>query len=534
MAVEIYVHELASNTPDARVSTHVAGLATVASHLQLGTNEVCRRMKLGESLNRMVYNAMFGPGVMKVGVCSSWGKHMTDARMRYGMTFAETVDLDDLVVDMRAKSLHQQRFMGDRYTLPYSHVTESGDYENTKDLVPTYQREFNDAGDMRVSAMSHAFGAIEDEDEVVELWDIWLPRDGVIVTLPVSDTSSSVFGEPIKIVEWQGRDEGPYHWLSFHDVPSNIMPLPPVSLLRDLHDASNALLRKLIRQAERQKTIGITSASATKDAEEIKQADDGDIIRADRPKETGEVKFGGADQVTLAMFLQLRQLFSYAGGNLDAIGGLGPQSETLGQDRLISESASRRMKKMSARTVAVATEIVRDIARWEIWTNPGVAVETQRVVPGFNDVAVPVVVSQNTLRGDFTDFNFSISIHSMVDRSPEELLQFGFSFIDRLAPIWPMLAEQGISLNVESLIDFAATAVNFPELRRFFTYQNPSIPQRGMFGDSPVKPGATKRTYERISRSAATRDGTEKSMMAALVGAGGPSNKPSGQKGIGI
>ena len=63
----------------------------------------------------------------------------------------------------------------------------------------------------------------------------------------------------------------------------------------------------------------------------------------DDPQSINTFKFGGIDQQNLAFLLQVKNLFNYYGGNIDTLGGLGPQSSTVGQDRLISESASRRL-----------------------------------------------------------------------------------------------------------------------------------------------------------------------------------------------
>ena len=63
----------------------------------------------------------------------------------------------------------------------------------------------------------------------------------------------------------------------------------------------------------------------------------------DDPQNVNTYKFGGIDDKNLAFLLQVKTLFNYYGGNIDSLGGLGPQTGTVGQDKLIAESASRRL-----------------------------------------------------------------------------------------------------------------------------------------------------------------------------------------------
>ena len=51
--------------------------------------------------------------------------------------------------------------------------------------------------------------------------------------------------KPVRIVEWEGPENGPFHTLSLTcEVPDNIMPVSPAMNLKPLSDLVNGLLRK--------------------------------------------------------------------------------------------------------------------------------------------------------------------------------------------------------------------------------------------------------------------------------------------------
>ena len=78
------------------------------------------------------------------------------------------------------------------------------------------------------------------DPNIVELRDIWLPREQLIITV-----ETGKLGPSLRVLEWDGPHSGPYRFLRFNEVPGNTMPLPPVALWRDLHDLANVLFRKL-------------------------------------------------------------------------------------------------------------------------------------------------------------------------------------------------------------------------------------------------------------------------------------------------
>jgi len=89
------------------------------------------------------------------------------------------------------------------------------------------------------------------------LWDVWLPKEGLLVTM--ADQSG---GPALRIVPWEGPEHGPFLLLGFDVVPGNIMPVAPGAHLLGLARLLNRMMRKLGDQADRQKIVTLVSRAA--------------------------------------------------------------------------------------------------------------------------------------------------------------------------------------------------------------------------------------------------------------------------------
>jgi hypothetical protein len=87
----------------------------------------------------------------------------------------------------------------------------------------------------------------------VDLVDLYLPREGLICTLPYQQGATA--DKFLAQSEYVGPDSGPYHMLAFTPVSDNILPVAPVSIWYDLHVLGNRIARKLARQADASKRV---------------------------------------------------------------------------------------------------------------------------------------------------------------------------------------------------------------------------------------------------------------------------------------
>lgn len=519
LMVNTYLRHLAAKAPEVEIRTIYEELKPMAYTFELAVNHLIgKEIGLVATLRRMVLDAIFGIGVVKVGLNRSRTVEIGGFMHDIGQPFADTVSLDDWVFDTSAKRWESITFAGDRYRIPLETVRNCDIYDRAaREKVKAVEMlQYDEEGEERVSSLGGDGSNADEFKDHTELWDIWLPQEGVLITVPSEDDTLI-----LREVAWEGPESGPYYLLNYSEVPDNIMPLSNVSLLMDLHLLVNKVFEKVSNQALRQKRIGMVRPGGEKDAERIVNAPDGSVIRTDDPKNVGEMVFGGADGTSLAFALQGRDLFTWLGGNIDALAGLSPQADTVGQERLILGNASKRLSDMADRTQVVATSIIEALA-WYLWSDPLIELPLVKRVEGVN-VDIPTVFSADALEGDFLDYNFKIQAHSMQQLTPsEKWAQLMAVMQGAVFPILPMIQEQGGSIDVAKLLEIAAKNTNMPELREIVKFPGQLPPRLTPIGQAPahraMQSPVTTRREERISRPGATRQGKDSAVMQALMG----------------
>ena len=298
------------------------------------------------------------------------------------------------------------------------------------------------------------------------------------------------------------------------------MPLPPGSLLTSLNRTLNALYRKMIRQAQRQKTLGLYRAGEQDDAKKIQDASDGELIGVSNPDTVTQVSYGGASQENLAFALQVRQAFGEIAGNIDALGGLGPQAETARQDAMLAQTVSKKAAKMSLVVVDATTEVLKSLIH-HILTDPARTYTATRPISGTSiELLAELVPGDRPFTLD--DFRIEVQPYSMTYRSPQErAADLKGIFVELIFPMLPTFQEQGINVKIQSLFELLAKYMDLPELYQLFEFTAPTM----LPGDDQIQqPQVSHRTYERINRSASTSRGNAATMMQLAAG-GNPQPK---------
>jgi hypothetical protein len=315
-----------------------------------------------------------------------------------------------------------------------------------------------------------------------------------------------------------------YYILGYNSVPDNIMPLAPASLLIDMHVLANNLFRKLARQAERQKTNLLVDQTSTDDGTRIVDASDGEAIVTRNPDKCKEARYGGIDNANFGFFTNVRDLYSYFAGNLDTLGGLSPQADTLGQDKLLAESASERIQAMRETTLEFTTNICRDLA-WYLWTDPLIELPLYKRIKGSN-IEIPVSFNPEDRQGDFLNYNFSIVPFSMQEETPAtKMSKFTNIWQTYILPMLPIIQQTGGQLNTEEILALLSQYYDFPEIENIIMMVDQSIQNYNRqnmppVGNPPTKSPHTTRTYERVNRQGATSNSKNGALMTALFGGG--------------
>jgi hypothetical protein len=509
-AVEIYTNQLVAREPGVMVTTNYRSLKSTAAVFELAINQTIRRMRLQKPLADWVLEALFGLGVLKLGtpMASDIIGHEP------GDIVAEAVAFDDFVYDTTATSLEKAWFFADRFQIARERLMTDGSYDRTAVARLTRADKITTDTDGEAKSLSLS---IDDEGssrtrsihELVELHDVYLPWTNEMVTL---DVKAKIV---LRRQQWGGARKGPYHFLGFKTVPGNAMPLSPLSLLYDLHDIVNRLYRKAVRQAERQKTVPYFQGGSEKDATRVKSAGDGEMIRIDRQQMLGEMRFGGADQPTLAIALQSKQFFNLMGGNLEALGGLGAQSETLGQDELLAQTASQKINQMKDVVLLATGDVIRDIAGY-LWNDRLYEPVLVQTIPG-TDLEAPVQFTAEDRMGDFLDYNFRIDPTSMGPQGPMARHQSLQAWLQGyVLPLAQLATQQGIEPDIEPILREGAQALGRGDVDALLRFTNGAqTPAPGP--SSPPKPASTVRTQVRVNRPGTTAQSQERAMISDLM-----------------
>ena len=519
LAVTIYNMSLAARCPRALVVPRVSSLKAEAATLGLALNHLAKEIRLGTALRRAVRDALFGMAVVEVGSAAGRTVEIDGEPVDVGQPFADNVSLDDFVADMSAKNWERVEFMGHTYRVPLVDLQDNEFYD--QDVVRTLEslgmdREDIPAGE-RASDTGTGRKEYSDETEYrkhVDLLQLYLPYENLIVTVPAGGN----WDKPLNMYEWQGPERGPYHLLGFGEVPDNLMPLAPVDLWLDLHYLANRLFVKLGRQADRQKNIGGVAPEAASDAEKIIQATDGELINIKHPEGIKAIRLGGIDPQNLGFLLQIQDIFSYFGGNLDAIGGLGAMSETVGQDQLLTASASKRIQYMQDTVYEFAGGIEEALA-WYLMYNP--LIELPLIKQTASGREIPVTYRAWEREGDYLDYNYEIVPYSMQYESPRQRLNGLLTIFTQLfIPLAPVMAQQGIGINYQALSRQVSELSNLPELNDLliFSQPAPNPGEIGPVGQPPRQSPVTRRENVRINRSGATLGGKRQILAQALFG----------------
>lgn len=498
LGVDIFQRGLASHLPQALVTSQYEELSPSAADFEIVLNRRIMRMKLQAALNICAVEALFTMGVMCVGIA-------VESAFDAGNVFAEPVLFPDLVLDMNAKSWEQQTYVGHDFLVSLDWVRESPLFEGRD------RDRFIRSVDARLRNGDEDWQQTRREDylDLVTLRQLYLPNSNRILICDPQGSSRL----PLLYDEWEGPPRGPYHELSFRKVPGNLFPLAPVPMWEDLDEIINRSYTKAARQSIRSKTIGLSRSPD--DAKTINDASDGEVVDVLDVGAVEEKTFGGANQSLLGMVQLSKMLLVYLGGNWDALGGLAPQSGTLGQDELLVAGAGGRMKDMQMRTIEFQSQIIEDIAFWT-WEDPLADEKFTKTIEGTR-FGVPGEWNPESRQGEFFDYNFEVNPYSLINRSPTEQANELIQVLTQvLLPSMPYMTEQS-PVDWEFFYKLLARYKHLPELNQIIRWpQGASLPESSP--ETPRMPSQTTRRYERVNRPGTSRSGTDAALAQLLFG----------------
>ena len=526
--VNVVARQLAPKSPRAMLSTFTTQAKPIVHAEQQWLNKEIEKTNLSRTFDRAIRDALFGMGIIKVGIATPADSAGFSWEVDAGEPFAQSVDFDDIVFDLHARTWEEVTFIGHRFRRPLEVVKADRNYQRgRKDLQASQDSLYNQHGDPKVSIIGRTvYQSSEQEfEDHVDLWEIYLPRHKAIVTLIADDNGECRLcedGEPLREQGWMGPDHGPYHLLGYGIIPGNLMFKAPLQDLADQAEFINVLYRKIIRQCDRQKTLLLVAGAADADGKRTIDADDGEAIRVDNPERVKEVSFGGPSQLNWGVFVDAIQRFNFIAGNIESSGGLSPQSHTATQDKMLSQSASGAIQDKQEYTVNFVEEVLTSLC-WFYHHHPTKVQKSQYSLAGNSGLSITrAITPQQRQSVPWEDMDVSLDVYSMKQSTPDsranDLQQVVQTII---APMMQSLQQQGIMFDVNAFLQKIGTYKDMPDLADIITIREPPTGDGGGTGagagDGAPKPAETTRNYVRTSQSARTPGGTDKGLAAQLM-----------------
>ncbi|GAG53622.1 unnamed protein product, partial [marine sediment metagenome] len=387
--------------------------------LGLAIDKTERDIKLKQTLRAWIVEAIFAWGIVKTGIAAS-GETLEfgDTRVDPGRIYTSLVNLDDFVFDPVCTEIEKSTFLGDRIRVPRQLLLDTDGYDH--DLVKQLpMSRYNISGRVENLTKDNAgqmeMYTLQDFVDVVELW---VPEANAIVTIP--DPTQIKFDRYIRLKDYYGPKEGPYTFLSFTPpVPNNPLPVASVSLWYDLHRMANRVFKKTMNQADRQKDIVLYNPAQADEAQDIKEADDGDIIASQDPKGINVVSFGGQNRNNEMMLQQLQMWYNYISGNPDQMAGNIPTAakgkETATRSSILQSNANISIEDARGILYDKTAEIGQKIG-WFLHTDPLINLPLTKRVTGGQQLQLWLTPEQRI--GDFLKFTFKIIARSMSRLDP--------------------------------------------------------------------------------------------------------------------
>jgi hypothetical protein len=527
---QIVGRALVSQNPRYLLSTFDRDKKPDAAKAMAWANDRVEEMDLADALRRCVVDALFGFGVMKVALARPDDAMASGWQVQAGMPFAEPIDLDDFLIDTKATRFRQATWVAHRYRLPRAAAEERFGRKAAGDLPDDELREHNATGDQRIATLGRSQEGDDEEFEPhVAVWEFYLPAYRRVVTLADDATGYAETrrkadrqGDPLPLeeVEWLGPDCGPYHYLAPTVVPGNLMPKGPLMDLFELHDAVNELLRKSIRQAKRQKSNTAVGNAAAEDGQRMVNAPDGQAVYCNSPEQIRQIDSGGPNPQNFAFLLQLKEMFSWAGGNLDLMGGLSPQSKTATQDKMLSENASRALGTLQEQTVKFSASVGKALL-WYWWYHPELRMVSEYSPAGLPGVSTTLELTPaERRRTPYSAIGVKVDPYTLVYQTPQQKAAQVNQIVQQvIIPGLPVLQAQGVGFDAHAYVELMAKYYDLPELTDVVVYQEPAAAGSNVGGGGGTHmPASTNRTYTRENVAGTSRQGTDAAMAEAMAG----------------
>jgi len=455
--IRAMVPNLVMRTGVTKVETEIIPHRDYAYLLGLGLDKLDRKIEFKETLRGGIVDAFFLMAIFKTGIATS-GKLLNfgDVLVDEGQIYTDVVDFDDFTFDPVCKDYRTASFLGDRNRVPRQILLDDNEFDH--DLVMKLPRSMHPDAARRVDSISRknvSDSEMYQMQDYVDVVECYVPEADALLTIP--DPSQIVFDEYLAARDFYGPKEGPYTIMSLtQPIPGNPYPVAPVSVFYDLHKMANRMMTKLMNQADRQKDITVYDPAGADEAEDMRTAEDGDMV-AGNPDTVKVVSYGGQNQKSEVMLERLQVWTNYMSGNPDQVAGLASQADSATQANILQANSTITIEDARGMVYDAAAKCGKKKA-WYMHYDPFIDVPLSRRKPGGEHEQLILTPEQR--RGDFLEYTFRLKARSMSRLDPavrtKRIIEFATKVMPSVVNAAAVNAQMGIPTNVpEILTDIA-------------------------------------------------------------------------------
>lgn len=477
-AIRSIVPQYVMRNPVTEVKSDILDYADYAFLLGKALDQNNVRIKKMQTLRAGLVDSMFGLAVFKTSLTDSDSTVQSgDRRVDNGVIFTDLVSLDDFVPDPDCRSWDKANFLGDRVRVARQTLLDSDAFD--PDLVMKLPRSSPPQSHMsaeKLSKLGINRNHVEDMQDFVDIIYLYIPAADSIVVIP--DPYVQVLPDFLSVHEYYGPKDGPYTFMSMSQpVPDNPFPIPPASMWYDLNEMANQMMRKLMEQAARQKSIGVYDATFADEVEDIRQAEDGTLVQGD-PKSISVLNFGGQSRDSEQFVQSLSTWFNYMAGNPDQLAGLSQNAKTATQSQILASNAAVGLEDGKHVLYVAASELSRKEA-WYMHHDPLINIPIPHRRSDGSNVQLQLTPDQR--QGNPESYIFKIKPRSMETKDPnltsKLMIEFAKSVMPALMQTAQVAAQAGIEFNVQRAISDVAMKIGImDEVHDWFN--DPEFQQR--------------------------------------------------------
>ena len=187
-----------------------------------------------------------------------------------------------------------------------------------------------------------------------------------------------------------------------------------------------------------------------------------------------QYSFGGVNESMYKALGYFDAKFNEMSGNPDALGGMAPQSKTLGQDQLLYSNAGAKVGFWRRRILGHATRVLRKLA-WFLWTDQDRSMELQQDLGGGLKVARMWTPEQRV--GQFGSYSISATPYGIQSDTPERRYQRTVAWLTEvIIPLFPAMQAQGMAPDAAKIAEVTGDLGDIPRANEIIVMLPPAPP----------------------------------------------------------